>query len=69
VLGPLGEPDASLGHSEVEQQSVVAARSWRLSERSAQEDRFRLGRPALPCLARGLDEPLDNPAIGGGLAD
>ena len=69
VLGPVGEPGARLGHSEVEQQCrPVARRRW-FSERSAQEDRLRLGSALLSRRAGGLDQPLDDPAIGGGLAD
>ena len=69
VLGPVGEPGAGLGHSEVEQQRrPVARRRW-LSERPAQEDRLRLGSALLPRRAGGLDQPLDDPGIGGRLAD
>ena len=68
VLGPVGEPGARLGHSEVEQQCrPVARRRW-FGERSAQEDGLRLGSALLPRRAGGLDQPLDDPAIGGGLA-
>ena len=66
VLGPAGEPGARLGHSEVEQQSVLVVWRWWFSERSAQEDGLRLGSAALSCFASGLDEPLDDPAIAGG---
>src|SRR5439155_22622772 len=68
-LGPVGQPDASLRHSKVEQQSVLVARRWRLSQGPAQEGRLRLGSPSLPRLARGLGEPLHDPAIGTRLAD
>ena len=61
VLGPVGEPGAGLGHAEVEQQCrPVARRRW-FSERSAQEDRLRLGSALLPRRAGGLDQPLDDP--------
>ena len=69
VLGPVGEPGARLGHSEVEQQCRLVARRRRLGERSAQEDGLRLGSALLPRRARGLDQPLDDPAVAGGLAD
>ena len=69
VLGPAGEPGARLGHSELEQQSRPVARRRRFGERSAQEDGLRLGSALLPRRARGLDQPLDDPAVGGRLAD
>jgi len=69
VLGPVGEPGASLGHSEIEQQArPVTRRRW-FCEHSAQENGLRLGSALLPRRARGLDQPLDDPAIGGGLTD
>ena len=69
VLGPVGEPGARLGHSEVEQQCRPVVRRRRLGERSAQEDGLRLGSALLPRRAGRLDQPLDDPGVAGGLAD
>jgi hypothetical protein len=67
VLGPVGQPSARLGHSEVEQQGrAVVGRRW-LGERTAQEDGLRLGSALLSRRAGPLDQPLDDPGIGGGL--
>ena len=68
VLGPVGESSVRLGHSEVEQQCRPLAGRRRFGERPAQEDGLRLGSALLPRRARGLDQPLDDPAIGGRIA-
>ena len=63
------EPGVRLGYAEVEKQCRLVARWRRFSKRSAQEDRLRFG-SALPRRRAGsLDQPLDDPAIGSGLAD
>jgi hypothetical protein len=69
VVRPVGDPDAGIGHAEVEQQcGPVARRGW-FSEGPAQERRLRLRGALLSSRAGGLDQPLDNPGIGGRLAD
>ena len=69
MIGPVREPGARLGHSELEQQSVLLLRPGRLNEHSAQEHGGRLRRPASRGGPRGLDEPLDDPVVTGRLAD
>ena len=69
VLLPPVEAGAGLGHSEVEQQSRPFVRRRRLGERAAQQHGLRLGSSLLPGCAGGLDQPLGDPAVCGGLAD
>ena len=61
-------PDARLGHPEVEQQRRSVARRRRFGERATQEDRLRLGSTMLSGLTGGRNQPLDDPAVVGGLA-
>ena len=56
VLAPAGKPGACLGHPEVEQQCRPVARRRRFGERSAQEERLRLG-SALRSSLRGRPRP------------
>ena len=48
--------------------NTKARRRW-FGERATQEDRLRLGRTLLARLAGGRNQPVDNPAVVGGLAD
>ena len=69
MFGPVGEPGARLGHSELQEHSRQVDRRRRFSKRSAEEDGCRLGSATPLAHPRSLDEPRDDPAVRGGLAD
>jgi hypothetical protein len=62
-------PDAGLGHPQVEEQCRAVACRRRLGERTTEEDHLRFGSALNSRLARGRNQPVDDPAIVGGLTD
>ena len=69
MLGPAREPGAGLGHPELHQQFRLLTGRRRLIDRPAQKEGGGLGGAVPGCGARGFDQPLDDPAVGGGFAD
>ena len=68
MVGPLGETGGRLGHAEIEQQDGTHACLRWLGESAAQQDGFGLRSTLLAGRAGCLDQALDHPVIGGGLA-
>jgi hypothetical protein len=68
VFEPAVEAGADLGAPKLEQQERPVTRRWRFIEHSAQENDRCLGSAVADRRTRGLQESVDYPAIGGGLA-